>query len=173
MYSSALSLNIAPFLDLFTESQFEENLTMPSMSNYDSLMEPYDEFHSGLQFPDYTDSSKADTLNILDAAANNVDTDEEMDDLPYEPEVTKFPNEGNLHAYSANLAHLQSFGMLYCIFYIAVYYFLLYYGILYYIVSLCIVFYNFICCTVDSRCYEPRREMKNSPLCQEFVKSRN
>ena len=66
---------------------------MPSMSNFDSLMEPYDEFHSGLKFPDYTDSSRMDTLNILDAAANNVDTDEEMDDLPYEPETRRLSNE--------------------------------------------------------------------------------
>ena len=67
---------------------------MPSMSNFDSLMEPYDEFHSGLKFPDYTDSSRMDTLNILDAAANNLDTDEEMDELPYESEARGFPNEG-------------------------------------------------------------------------------
>jgi len=80
--------------DFYTESQFEENLEMPSMSNFDSLMEPYDEFHSGLKFPDYTDSSRMDTLNILDAAANNLDTDEEMDDLPYEPEARRFSHEG-------------------------------------------------------------------------------
>ena len=68
---------------------------MPSMSNFDSLMEPYDEFHSGLKFPDYTDSSRADTLHILSAAANNVDTDEEIDDLPYEPEEKRLPSEAN------------------------------------------------------------------------------
>ena len=67
---------------------------MPSMSKFDSLMEPYDEFHTGLKFPDYEDSSKADTFNILNAAANNLDTDEEIDDLPYETDGISQPMQG-------------------------------------------------------------------------------
>lgn len=68
---------------------------MPSMSNFDSLMEPYDEFHAGLSFPDYTDGSRMDPLNVLNAAANNIDTDEEIDDLPYEAEAEHFHLERN------------------------------------------------------------------------------
>ncbi|XP_065053108.1 reticulophagy regulator 2-like isoform X2 [Rhopilema esculentum] len=70
--------------EYFTESQFEENLAMPSMSNFDSMMEPYEDFHAGLKFPDYEDSSTVKTFNVLAAAANNFDTDDEIDDLPYD-----------------------------------------------------------------------------------------
>ena len=78
---------------------------MPSMSKFDSLMEPYDEFHTGLKFPDYEDSSRADTFNILNAAANNLDTDEEVDDLPYETDGISQPMQGSdaqskFHIYS-------------------------------------------------------------------------
>ena len=61
---------------------------MPSLSNFDSMMEPYnDEFHSGLAFPDHDESLRNNTENILEAAANNLDTDDEFDDLPFEDEA--------------------------------------------------------------------------------------
>eukprot|EP00112_Aurelia_sp_Birch-Aquarium-sp1_P014391 Seg3103.6 transcript_id=Seg3103.6/GoldUCD/mRNA.D3Y31 product="hypothetical protein" protein_id=Seg3103.6/GoldUCD/D3Y31 len=80
--------------EFYPESHFEANLTMPSMSKFDSLMEPYDEFHTGLKFPDYEDSSKMDDFNVLNAAANNLDTDEEVDDLPYETDGISRPMHG-------------------------------------------------------------------------------
>eukprot|EP00794_Sanderia_malayensis_P003481 gene3481-3979_t len=75
----------------FDESQFANGLALPSMSNFDSMMEPYDEFHTGLRFPDVNDEESQvafDNERILNAAANNLDTDEEdIDDLPYDNDV--------------------------------------------------------------------------------------
>ena len=66
---------------------------MPSMSNFDSMMEPYDDFHAGLKFPDYEDSSTMKTFNVLAAAANNFDTDDEIDDLPYDNDKIALHND--------------------------------------------------------------------------------
>ena len=81
--------------DLHT-TDFAQGLSMPSLSQYDSIMEPYDEFHYGLKFPDHDVSLRTlPNQSALDIAPDQYNTDDEIDDLPFEDE-TEGPSQTHM-----------------------------------------------------------------------------
>jgi len=62
--------------DPFLPSEPSDSLVMPSLSNFDSMMEPLDEFHNGLNFKNLS-------VQSLNRGPSNVyyDTDDDLDDL--------------------------------------------------------------------------------------------